>query len=214
MSPPPLEEPPIPWEQKGLDFFSAFYETLRLVFLKPRTAFRRVPVTPSLAKPLGFAILVGWPGILAATLWDLAFSRYLQSIVPMTSDQQWDRSPALEIGFALAAPIWLPVVLFLGALLLHLFLMMVGAGRRGFIGTFRVLCYAQGASLLGLIPLFGGLLSLMWHLVLQVIGLAAVHRVGVGRVLFAVILPLTLCCACAILLAAFGAASLGWLRNG
>jgi hypothetical protein len=212
--PQPAEEPPIPWEQKGLDFFSAFYETLRLVLFKPRTGFTRVPIAPSFARPLGFAILVGWPGILAATLWDLAFSRYLQSLLPMASDQQWERSPALEIGFALATPIWLPVALFLGALLQHLFLMMVGAGKRGFIGTFRVLCYAQGASLFGLIPLVGGLLSLLWHLVLQVIGLSAVHRVGVGRVLLAVILPLSVCCACVILLAVFGAAWLGWLRNG
>ena len=98
----------------------------------------------------------------------------------MASDQQWERSPALEIGFALAAPIWLPVALFLGALLQHLFLMMVGAGKRGFVGTFRVICYAQSASLFGLIPLIGGLLSLLWHLVLQVIGLSAVHRVGWG----------------------------------
>jgi len=212
--PPPAEEPPIPWEQKGLDFFSAFYETLRLLFLKPRTGFRRVPVAPSFARPLGFAILVGWPGILAATLWDLAFSRYLQSVLPMASDQQWERNPAVEIGFALAAPIWLPVVLFLGALLQHLFLMMVGAGKRGFVATFRVFCYAQAAALLGLIPLIGGLLSLIWHLVLQVVGLSAVHRVSVGRVLLAVLLPVTLCCACLILLVAFGAAWLGWLKNG
>jgi len=211
---PPADEPPIPWEQKDLDFFSAFYETLRLLFLKPRTAFRRVPVAPSFARPLGFAILVGWPGILAATLWDLAFSRYLQSVLPMTSDQQWERNPPVEIGFALAAPIWLPVALFLGALLQHLFLMMVGAGKRGFVGTFRAFCYAQGAALLGLIPLVGGLLSLVWHLVLQVVGLSAVHRVSVGRVLVAVLLPVSVCCACVILLAVFGAAWLAWLKNG
>jgi hypothetical protein len=212
--PPPAKEPPIPWEHKGLDFFSAFYETLRLLFLKPRTGFRRVPVATSFARPLLFAILVGWLGFLATTLWDLAFSRYLQSMLPMASDQQWERNPAVEIGFALAAPLWLPVVLFLGALLQHLFLMMVGAGKRGFVATFRTLCYVQAASLLGLIPLVGGLLSLMWHLVLQVVGLSAVHRVSVGRVLLAVLLPVTVCCACLILLVAFGAAWLGWLKNG
>src|SRR5437899_7171091 len=42
--PPPGPEP-IPWEKPGLDFFSAFYETLRLLFLTPRKAYERVGVT-------------------------------------------------------------------------------------------------------------------------------------------------------------------------
>jgi hypothetical protein len=206
---PPPEPPPIPWEQPGLDFFSAFYESLRLLVSKPRQAFERVGVTSAVGRPLGFALLVGWPGILAATLWDLALQQTMEGWMPWTGDSRWERSPGIEIAVALAAPLWLPLVLLVGAAIQHAFLWMVGGARRGFVGTFRVMCYAQASSLLGLIPACGGLLSLVWHLVLAVIGFSAVHRITTGRSLFAVLLPVVLCCGCLLLLMSlFGAA---WL---
>lgn len=212
---PPPEPPPIPWEQPGLDFFSAFYESLRLLVSKPRQAFERVGVTSAIARPLGFAILVGWPGILAATLWDLALQRTLEGWMPWPDDSRWERSPGVEIAVAIAAPLWLPVVLLLGSAIQHAFLWMVGGARRGFVGTFRVLCYAQASSLLGLVPACGGLLSVVWHLVLAVVGLSAVHRVSTGLALFAVVLPVLLCCGCiALLLSIFGAALIAAMHSG
>lgn len=213
--PPPAGPDPIPWEQPGLGFFAGFYETLRLLITAPRRAYERVAVTRALARPLGFALLVGWPGILAATLWDIAFQSQTEQWMPWMKNQSFDRSPMLEIAFALAAPCWFPVFLFIVAALQHLFLWMVGGARNGFVQTFRVLCYAQVTALSGLVPLCGSLLAAVWHLVLQVIGLSAVHRIGVGRALLALVLPLLLCCGCiAILFSMFGAAWLASLKGG
>lgn len=198
---------PIPWEQPGLDFFTAFYESLVMLVRTPRKAFERVETTSAVGRPLGFALLVGWPGILATTLWDLALRQSMTTMLPWMADSRWERSPALEIAFALAVPIWLPIVLLIGSAIQHAFLWMVGGGRRGFVGTFRVVCYAEASALLGLVPACGGLLSLLWHLVLAVIGFSAVHRITTGRSLFAVLLPVVLCCGCALLvISIFGAA--------
>jgi len=216
MPPPPGPElAPIPWEQPGVGFFAAFYDSLLLLATRPRQAFERVGVTSAIMRPLGFAVLVGWPGILASTLWDLALRQQMEAWMPWASDPRWERSPVMEIGFALAAPCWLPVLLLLAGALQHLFLWMVGGAKRGFTQTFRVLCYAQVSSLLGLLPLCGSLLALVWHVVLIVIGLSAVHRVTTGRAVFAVVLPALLCCGClAALISIFGAAWLAWMRGG
>jgi hypothetical protein len=216
-APPPLSSglEPIPWEQPGLGFFAGFYETLRLLATSPRRAYERVAVTRAVGRPLGFALLVGWPGILATTLWDIAFRSQVDEWMPWMRNQNFDRSPVMEICFALATPLWFPVFLFLVAGLQHVFLWMVGGARSGYVQTFRVLCYAQVSALAGLIPLCGSLLTAIWHLVLQLIGLSAVHRIGVGRALLAMLLPLLLCCGCiAILFSMFGAAWFAAMKGG
>jgi hypothetical protein len=91
---------------------------------------------------------------------------------------------------------------------------MVGGAKKGFVDTFRVLCYTQVSSLLGLFPFCGSLLAAVWHLVLQVIGLSAVHRITVGRALLALLLPLLLCCGCAgLLFSIFGAAWMSAMKG-
>ena len=207
--------PPIPWEQPGLDFFTAFYETLQLLVRSPRKAFERAAVTRALGRPLGFAILVAWPGILAGTLWDLALRQTMESRMPWLEGERFQRSPVFEIAAAILAPCWLPILLFVAAAIQHLFLMMVGGASRGFKATFRVFCYAAVSTLLGLIPACGSLVGGAWNLVLAIIGFSAVHRISTGRAILAVAMPLLLCCGCvAILLAMFGAAWMAALKPG
>jgi hypothetical protein len=212
-STPPME--PIPWEQPGLGFFASFYETLRLLATQPRRAYERVAVTSAIARPLGFGVLIAWPGILATTLWDIALRSQLDNLAPwLQQGRRYETPPVFEITFALAAPCWLPIALFVGAALQHLFLWMVGGAKRGYAQTFRVLCYAQVSAALGVIPLCGSVLGAIWHLVLQVIGLSATHRIGTGRAVMAILLPLILCCGCvAVLFSIFGAAWMAMLRG-
>src|SRR6185369_11645568 len=90
--PPGPELAPIPWEQPGVGFFAAFYDSLLLLATRPRQAFERVGVTSAIMRPLGFAVLVGWPGILASTLWDLALRQQMEAWMPWASDPRWERS--------------------------------------------------------------------------------------------------------------------------
>lgn len=215
--PPPTEAgpDPIPWEQPGLGFFAGFYETLRLLATKPRRAYQRVAATRAWMRPLGFALLVGWPGILAGTFWEITFQSQMEQWLPWLKDQGFERTPPIvAIGIALAAPVWFPVFLFVAAAFQHLFLWMVGGAKSGFVQTFRVMCYAQISALGGFLPMCGSLLAAVWHIVLQVIGLSAVHKIGVGRALLALLLPLLICCGCiAILFSMFGAAWLAGLKG-
>jgi hypothetical protein len=93
-------------------------------------------------------------------------------------------------------------------------LLILGEGRGGFETTARLLCYSHTADLANIIPFCGGLISLVWFIVLQVIGVAQCHRCSYGKAAVAVFLPLLICCACVAVLAAFfGAAIMGAIAN-
>jgi hypothetical protein len=87
---------------------------------------------------------------------------------------------------------------FVAAGVLHLMLLLLGGARRDFEATFRVVSFSQATSVLFLVPFCGQLVGGIWCLVLYVLGLAEAHRIGHGKALAAVLLPiLALCCCCA-----------------
>ena len=80
--------------------------------------------------------------------------------------------------------------------------MIVGGANQPFETTFRVLAFTQGsASPLQIIPLCGGLISGVWALVCNCIGLARAHETDTGRAVLAVFLPLIVCCGGGVLIA-------------
>ncbi len=58
------------------------------------------------------------------------------------------------------------------------------------------------------IPLVGGLAAGVWGIYLIVVGAQQLHKTTSGKALFGVLLPVALCCVCAILGIAFAGAAL------
>src|SRR5664280_1618412 len=74
--PPAGGEPavtPLPWEQPGYPALEGLYETAKLVLTSPGQAFARMSPTGSLGRPLLYAVIFGWVGIIAGQAYDLAF---------------------------------------------------------------------------------------------------------------------------------------------
>jgi len=101
------------------------------------------------------------------------------------------------------SPLSLLVTLIVKALIAHLGFRLVGVGRKGLTGTFKVVMYAQTTALLAVIPYLGGLFYVLGELTYIVIGGAKMHRVSYGRSAAGVLLPSLL-----FLLALIGAAIL------
>jgi hypothetical protein len=214
----PAPVPPIPFEQPGYPFLKGFFETIALFFTRPREAYRRMPTTPNLGRPLVYLIVLGWLGIAVEQVYSLA----LQSVLPM-NEMFGGKFPGMEMGTTtvravaviLFAPILLLVVLFVWSGIVHLCLMLAGGANTGFLTTVRVLCYAGTSHLWGLLPVCGGLVGAVWGIVLQILGLAEAHRTTTGKAALAVLLPLLLCCACiGLCFALMGATILSLLRGG
>jgi hypothetical protein len=106
-----------------------------------------------------------------------------------------------SIGFLILAPLGIVIVLFIGAAVVHLCLMIVGGANQPFETTFRVLAFTQGSTgVLQLIPVCGGVIASVWGIVVNCIGLARAHETDTGRAVLAVLLPVIVCCGGAVVL--------------
>jgi hypothetical protein len=129
-------------------------------------------------------------------------------------------SPALEqaiyVGAVLFAPLFILIGLFIWSAILHAFLWILGGAKEGFEATIRVVSYSAGSTyLFQLIPICGGLVGLIWSLVLQIIGMSRAHEISGGKAAAAVLLPLLLCCVVLVALcAAFAGLILAMMRGG
>ena len=202
-SPPPATPaaPPrtIPWEDTGAaGAFTRFIETVKLLATAPGEAFERMPTVGGVGQPLVFAIVVGWIGIAAYVVWWLVFGGlslpFLDRSELGEAGLLFGFSTGFTIIFALIAPIFIVIGVFIQAAILHLMMMLVGGANRGFEATMRVCSYAQASQLAQAIPFCGGLISLVWTLVLLIVGLASAHDTTRGKAAVAVILPAVLCC--------------------
>lgn len=220
--PPPPQAQPLPWEQPGYPALEALYETAKLVITAPSQAFARMSVTGTLGRPLLYAVIFGWVGIIASQAYSIAFRGALMgmfsSLPGYNPRMMMGGLPVIaNVAIMIAAPIFVLIGVFIWSAIVHLFLMLVGGANTGFASTVRVMCYAGTVQIVQVIPICGGTVGAIWALVLEIIGLAIAHRTTQGKSALAVLLPLFLCCVCvAILAAAFGAAivaAIGHLRH-
>jgi hypothetical protein len=215
LPPPPIPpsagpRSPLPWEDPSIGRLTALYETVRLFVGQPQDGFARVsPV--GIGRPFSYAVIMAW---LEAAV-GFAYLFLFQTPFFLAGFPELRREFAgAAIGSVMTAliavavfimlPVLVAIALFIHTCILHLMLLILGEGRGGFETTFRVLCYSHTADVANAIPLCGGLISLIWFAVLQVLGVAEAHRCSQGKAALAVLLPLLLCCACAAVLVSAG----------
>ncbi len=191
----------LPWDRRQeLGFFSAFFETVKLVLLNPTAAFTNMKPEGGLTEPLIYAVFGGSIGFIVSLLFTLLMSSF-----GMMSDRNALAGlMGLGIGtifIIIFMPVFVALGLFIGAAIVHLCLMLVGGAKRSFETTFRVICFAMGSTyLLMVVPFCGGAISGLWLLVVECIGLARAHDTTTGRAVLAVLLPVIVCCGGLLLL--------------
>jgi hypothetical protein len=191
----------LPWDErqtKGL--FNAFIETLQVVLTKPGAAFTAMKREGGLGEPLLYAVIGGTFGGVFAVTYNFALRSF---------GSFGDRHGAMEhlfggigwIFLLILTPLFVAIGMFVVSAILHVCLMIVNGAKQSFETTFRVVCFAEGsASPLLVIPFCGGFIVGIWKIVLYCIGLARAHETETGRAVFAVLLPLIVCCGGCLLL--------------
>jgi hypothetical protein len=222
--PPPFPPPPpgagaaagpaLPWELRNqIGFVNALVETVKLFATAPVEAWARTRVKNDLMEPLLFSVVVSWIGIIISNIYGMMFKSSLLTMMPAEyrGRMGWlGASAGGSIFQMILAPLFVACGLFIGAGILHLCLMVVGAltqSTAGFEGTFRVAAYSAVADLAHVIPFVGTLIAFVWKLVLVVLGIVALHRTTQGKAVAAVLIPVVLCCGCAVIAIVFGAAA-------
>ena len=217
----PTPDARLPWEDRGrLGVLEALVQTVRLLASRPGDGFARLRPDGDLASPLLFGVVLTWLGMVLHQLWSSLFQSALRGLFGSFGelDNVW-ASPSL-IGAIVLLAVW-PVVFvvgaFLGAAVLHGCLLLVAGLERsefGFEGTLKVYLYSMVSWIALVIPVAGNIVASLWSLALMVIGLAEVHRTTQGRALFAVLIPLLLCCMCGLIVAAlFGTVLMASLQQ-
>jgi hypothetical protein len=196
----------LPWEDRSLGAFDALLQTLKLLALSPGEAFARMPTAGGMGRPLLYAIVIGWVSIGAAVFWNVLLQGMWLPFMQSAEDLAgMGAAYGLTVGWGVImvvlAPLFVIIGVFIAAAVLHLMLVILGVADGGFEATVRVVCYTQTAQLAGVIPLCGGVITLVWTVVLYVIGFATAHRTTQGKALVAVLLPVVLCCAIGIFFA-------------
>jgi hypothetical protein len=221
-APPPGGQ--TPWERRdSIGFVNALIETIKQVLSQPAAFFRSMPVTGGLGSPLLYAVIVGYIGLFASSIYNLVFRSVLtSSLSRMGGNSDMERFASyMQGGTGLVVnlifgPVFVVIGVFLSAGIFHLALLALGGAARGFEGTFRVAAYSQTASIFNIIPGCGGLIGLVYAIVLLVIGLSEAHGISRGKAAAAVLVPFViLCCCCSGIVAAaiFGmAGALGRMR--
>jgi hypothetical protein len=194
-------------DRKQRGFFSAFFETWKLVATQPAQFFRRVRIDQT-----GSAILFG---VIASTVGNAVTALYSwltgqQMLLAMQSamekmPEEEGRFLRMYMGLfsgratlaqVVLSPILTLILMYVAAGILHLLLMVFRGAKRPFDATLTAVAYVNGLSLLLAVPGCGGLLAFVWGLVALIIGLGQIQRCGSGKAAAAVLTPAVLLCAC------------------
>ncbi len=217
-TPPSAATPnPLPWEARASrGLLESFLDTWGLFLSRPQQAWARTRESGDMASPLIFGLVVCWIA--------LFIQRVIASLItlPMMPGLLGRRIPGFDrlpmghlagvglIVHAIVSPIFIFIGLFVGAAVLHVCCMIVGAltdSKAGFEGTFRVVAYGEAAYVAAIIPLVGGLIALVWWIILAVMGLQRIHHTTSGKAIFAIVIPMVLCCAGIILIVVLAGAA-------
>ena len=172
--PPGVDRGPVPWEDPALGRWRGFGRTLRFLFFSPGDFFQdldRGEGSQGLAEPFAFGLITGTAGFLAAIFWFIllwaALNRAAAAISGMP--QIFDAATGLALAAIVLSPLVVAANLVTGALCLWAAAAVVGKDA-GFRPAWRILCYAQGGMLLGLMPFLGAPVAGIWVLSLIYLG--------------------------------------------
>ncbi|MBU4484919.1 YIP1 family protein [bacterium] len=188
----------IAWENTyNKDIVKRFIDTIKTVFTKPVQFFNQLPPTGGYKWPLIFGVICQSFGILLSVGYHIGFH---SMSAPGFFIPGW-LAPFGIIGiiffalFGILGSIFAAIfslLFFAGTF--HLMLKIVGVQTRGFEATLRVVAYSSATQLIALIPFLGVVIAGVWRMILNVIGFKEVHQTTYGKIIFAILLPILVCC--------------------
>lgn len=180
-----------PWENRfELGLWQGISQTFKAVLFSPEKLFSTMMVGEGIREPLAFGLLLGSIGTMFGFFWQfLIMSGKILSLSGDMIDQS--QLKFIFMGIIMISPLLVLLKMFFTGGIIHLSLLILKGGRRGFEGTFRVIAFSQTARILGVIPIVGGIVGSIWHFIVLVIGLKAIHEISYLRVIIALLIPVT-----------------------
>jgi len=172
------------------DPVGSFVEASKALVTRPVEFFRAAPQGGSIMPALIFALVWTVLSAFLSALVSLLFS------LPGALQQGAEGLVGLLLGLILT-PVFVafifPILLFVWTGILHLLVMLFVRPRNmGFGATFKAASYPSVVGLVSWIPLIGGIVALVWGVVLTVLGIREMHATSTGRAALVVLIPTAL----------------------
>jgi hypothetical protein len=206
----PTEPEGTPWERRAqLGLWSGWLQTMQGALLEPGKLFASARLDRGAAQ-LGFAVLTCSAASVLEQAFGLVLSGSQQAMVRRMLENLPADSPALPmlrwaveasrpgalrflLHVALAPLFWL-VFVYLNAAVTHAVAALLGQSRRGFAATFTACAYGCAPLVLMAVPACGGIIGLVWLVVLTGIGMKITHGISSGGATATVVVPYLACC--------------------
>ncbi len=153
----------------------------------------------NLGPALLFGVTAGLLGTILTTIYaifaPLPTEQLLREMVPGLAPMMSSNSPFDAVGSTVSivfSPAYALVSIMITALVVHIFLRLVGSGKNGLNATIKIVSYSMAGAVLVVLPWIGLLLAPLAQGTLMVIGAARMHRTGYVRATIAIVLPLLL----------------------
>lgn len=195
-----------PWETRhGRTVIRAFFETWKKAIFAPVSFFRLIRPKEAIAEALlygivcqSIALFVTWVYEVGFNLmpviysWFAAFSGW--GMFDFSSLLAWPVFPYYMIIVLTVSPFISIISILFTSCVYHVCLMILGAAKNGFSATLKGVSYGASAQVFSIVPIVGTFVAAVWSVVLSIIALKEIHQTTYGRVIFAVLLPIFLCC--------------------
>lgn len=171
-----------PWEdENSTSFFNGLLLTIKQTLLNPADYFTSMPRSGKWWLPGLFYIIMGVMGAILG----LISGFFVES--PVVTHGALVKHMA--ISSIMALPILLFIELYFGAMVLHLSMLIFGAGREKFQTTLKIVAYSAGPNIFYAVPFVGWLLAGIWSFWITVIGIKVVGQVSTARALLVTLAP-------------------------
>jgi hypothetical protein len=193
-----------------------YFRTLAAILTHPSRFFRDLPRPTGFVGPLFFGILTSWFGSALEYLWYSGFGHVfrnrwndllnaLEKVPQIDSSGQFESALAMRqkvtdwvfgVGSVLIDPfkscawiLFLSVFVWIAARLFADRDYVKSENRLGFETALSIVAFSQAASLFKGVPVLGGLISVLFAMVLGTIGAKQTYRVTTSRALVIVLFP-------------------------
>lgn len=185
------------WEDSAHSFPRNLFQTWRRSVFEPTAFFRDVPYDRPATRPVLYYLIISLVAAMFALWWNAVFatanlglmSQYMEGFD--LAGAGGSAAAGAVLNFFLA-PFGAVIGLIVWTGILHLFVLMLAKKRRAVGATVRVISYATGPLIVGIVPFVGGFVGSIWSLVLTIIGIREAHRTTTGAAAAIVLLPVAL----------------------
>ena len=175
-----FDDPSLSWGERLVG-------TIREIMTTPNTFFSTLKESNEIKGPFIYYMFMTLISVIAYLFWQTALSNPMAFLFPSMDgmEQTGMDMTALPLIFFFAIFIG-AVTPFITAGLYHFVLFLFGEGQRGYVTTLRVVLFSQTAGILYVIPFLGSLLSGIWSIALQAMGLSQRHHISIGKALLVI----------------------------